>query len=130
MILITYQDEAGTVRILAEYDDEVYEAAYEAAEDYFTNGGRLLWLELLLTEMDGDLDTSVCLRRWVPIQPHSLPKHPSPSSSSDKSLFQEIALGIAAAMICVAFLIGLNSYIGSIALEKIHTYQEGGLGYK
>ena len=98
MILITYQDSDGTVRVLCEYNDDQYEVAHQTAEDYWADGGRLVWMELLLTEMDGDLDSSVCLNRWIPVKPHSLPKHPEPPSDGIM-IARKISLWIAGFMI-------------------------------
>ncbi len=100
MILITYQDSDGTVRVLREYNDDQYETARQDAEDYWADGGRLVWMELLLTEMDGDLDSSVCLNRWIPVKPHSLPKHPEPPSDGIM-IARKISLWIAGGMIAI-----------------------------
>jgi hypothetical protein len=98
MILITYQDIDGTVRILCEYNDDQYEIARQDAEEYFTNGLQLVGMEMLLTEMDGDLSTSVCLDVWRPVKPHPLPKHPEPPSDGIM-IARKISLWIAGFMI-------------------------------
>lgn len=97
MIVITYQGEDKVVRVLAEYNDDVYDTAYQDAENYFINGKKLFWMELLLTEMDGDLGTAICINRWIPDPPRSFPQHPEPSDGI--MIARKISLWIAGGMI-------------------------------
>ena len=128
MILITYQDPDGTVRILSEFNDEEYETAWQKAEDYFTNVKQLIWMELLLTEADAQLDGAVCLHAWRPLMAATRPKHPKTASTISPG--RKTALVLSGLMILIMLFAGTSLYIGSITQAKVHTYQEGGLGYK